>query len=134
MVFPTCLKKSLVFPLLLFSSSFMHCSLKKDFLSLLAVLWNSGSRSSSVPHGQELGGTSPTQVLSETSLTQELGETSSTKDLGETSPIQVPVLHLGHPESQSLLDFCVQGTLLPSSGSGPVTHQLCDLEQVMYPL
>ena len=94
----------------------MHRSLKKDFLSLLAVLWNSGSRSSSVPHGQELGETSPTQ------------------DLGETSPIQVPALHLGRPESQSRLDFCVQGTLLPSSAPGPVTHQLCDLGQVMYSL
>ena len=67
-------------------------------------------------------------------LPKELGETSPTQDLSETSPIQVPALHLGHPESQSLLDFCVQGPLLPSSGSGPVTHQLCDLEQVMYPL
>ena len=74
---------------------------------LHAVLWNSGSRSSCVPQGQELG---------------------------ETSPIQVPALHLGHPESQSLLDFCVQGTWLPSSGFGSVTHQLCDPEQVMYPL
>ena len=73
LVFPIFLKKSLVSPLLLFSSSFMHCSLKKDFLSPLAVLWNSGSRSSSVPHGQELGGTSPTRVLSETSPTQGAG-------------------------------------------------------------
>ena len=35
------LKRSLVFPLLLFSSIIKHCSLKKAFLSLLAVLWNS---------------------------------------------------------------------------------------------
>ena len=35
------LKKSLVFPILLFSSISLHCSLKKDFLSLLAILWNS---------------------------------------------------------------------------------------------
>ena len=33
------LKRSLVFPLLLFSSSFIHCSLKKAFLYLGAVLW-----------------------------------------------------------------------------------------------
>ena len=33
------LKRSLVFPILLFSS--LHCSLRKAFLSLLAVLWNS---------------------------------------------------------------------------------------------
>ena len=39
--FPIFLKTSLVFPLLLFYSSFMHCSLKKAFLSLLAILWNS---------------------------------------------------------------------------------------------
>ena len=41
LMFPIFLKRSLVFPLLLFSSSFIHCSLKKVFLSLLAVLWNS---------------------------------------------------------------------------------------------
>ena len=35
------LKKSLVFPSLLFSSISLHWSLKKDFLSLLANLWNS---------------------------------------------------------------------------------------------
>ena len=39
MIFPIFLKRSLVFPLLLFSSSFMHYSLKKS-LSLLAILWN----------------------------------------------------------------------------------------------
>ena len=40
-MFPIFLKRSLVFPLLFFSSSFMHCSLKKAFLSLPAILWNS---------------------------------------------------------------------------------------------
>ena len=35
------LKRSLVFPILLFSSISLHCSLKKAFLSLLAILWNS---------------------------------------------------------------------------------------------
>ena len=35
------LKRSLVFPILLFSSVSLHRSLKKPFLSLLAVLWNS---------------------------------------------------------------------------------------------
>ena len=34
------LKKSLVFPVLLFSSISLHWSLRKDFLSLLAILWN----------------------------------------------------------------------------------------------
>ena len=38
------LKKSLVFPILLFSSSSLHCSLRKAFLSLLAILWNSEFR------------------------------------------------------------------------------------------
>ena len=33
-------KRSLVFPILLFSSSSLHWSLRKAFLSLLAVLWN----------------------------------------------------------------------------------------------
>ena len=33
--------RSLVFPIILFSSISLHCSLKKAFLSLLAVLWNS---------------------------------------------------------------------------------------------
>ena len=35
------LKRSLIFPILLFSSISLHWSLRKDFLSLLAILWNS---------------------------------------------------------------------------------------------
>ena len=35
------LKRSLVFPMLLFSSICLHWSLRKAFLSLLAILWNS---------------------------------------------------------------------------------------------
>ena len=35
------LKRSLVFPILLFFSVSLHWSLKKAFLSLLAILWNS---------------------------------------------------------------------------------------------
>ena len=38
---PVFLKRSLVFPVLLFSFISLHCSLNKAFLSLLAVLWNS---------------------------------------------------------------------------------------------
>ena len=38
------LKRSLVFPILLFSSISFHCSLRKAFLPLLAVLWNSAFR------------------------------------------------------------------------------------------
>ena len=38
------LKKSLVFPILLFSSISLHCSPRKAFLSLLAILWNSPFR------------------------------------------------------------------------------------------
>ena len=34
------LKRSLVFPILLFSSIALHWSLRKAFLSLLAILWN----------------------------------------------------------------------------------------------
>ena len=34
------LKRSLVFPILLFSSISLHWSLRKTFLSLLAILWN----------------------------------------------------------------------------------------------
>ena len=34
-------KRSLVFPILLFSSISLHLSLKKAFLSLLAISWNS---------------------------------------------------------------------------------------------
>ena len=41
LIFPIVLKRSLVFPLLLFPSSFMRCSLKKPFSSLLPILWNS---------------------------------------------------------------------------------------------
>ena len=36
------LKRCLVFPILLFSSISLHWSLRKAFLSLLAILWNSG--------------------------------------------------------------------------------------------
>ena len=38
------LKWSLVFPILLFSSISLHWSLRKAFLSLLAILWNSAFR------------------------------------------------------------------------------------------
>ena len=38
------LKRSLVFLILLFSSISLHWSLKKAFLSLLAILWNSAFR------------------------------------------------------------------------------------------
>ena len=38
------LKRLLVFPILLFSSISLHWSLRKAFLSLLAVLWNSAFR------------------------------------------------------------------------------------------
>ena len=38
------LKRSLVFPILLFSSISFHWSLRKSFLSLLAFLWNSAFR------------------------------------------------------------------------------------------
>ena len=41
LVSPIFLKRSLVFPILLFSSSSLHYSLKKAFLSLLAIPWNS---------------------------------------------------------------------------------------------
>ena len=38
------LKRSLVFPILFFSSISLHWSLRKAFLSLLAILWNSAFR------------------------------------------------------------------------------------------
>ena len=38
------MKRSLVFPILLFSSICLHWSLRKAFLSLLAILWNSAFR------------------------------------------------------------------------------------------
>jgi len=41
LMFPIFLKRSLVFPLLLFSSIIKHSSLKKLFLSLLAIFLNS---------------------------------------------------------------------------------------------
>ena len=41
LVFLIFLKRSLVFPILLFSSISLHWSLRKAFLSLLAILWNS---------------------------------------------------------------------------------------------
>ena len=59
LIFPIFLKRSLVIPLLLFSSSFMHCLLKKTLSSLLAILWNSAfnwmylSLSSGFPGGSD---------------------------------------------------------------------------------
>ena len=41
LIFPVFLKSSLVFPLLLLSSISLYCSLKKAFLSFLAILWDS---------------------------------------------------------------------------------------------
>ena len=41
LVSPIFLKRYLVFPILLFSSISLHYSLKKAFLSLLPILWNS---------------------------------------------------------------------------------------------
>ena len=38
------LKRSLVFPILLFSSIYLHWSLRKALVSLLAILWNSAFR------------------------------------------------------------------------------------------
>ena len=38
------LKRSPMFPILLFSSISLHWSLRKAFLSLLAILWNSASK------------------------------------------------------------------------------------------
>ena len=38
------LRRSLVFPILLFSSISLHQSLRKAFLTLLAILWNSAFR------------------------------------------------------------------------------------------
>ena len=38
------MKRPLVFPILLFSSISLHWSLRKAFLSLLAILWNSAFR------------------------------------------------------------------------------------------
>ena len=38
---PIFLKRSLVFPILLLSCISLHCLLKKSFLSLFAILWNS---------------------------------------------------------------------------------------------
>ena len=44
LVFLIFLKRSLVFPILLFSSISLQWSLRKTFLSLLAILWNSAFR------------------------------------------------------------------------------------------
>ena len=41
LITPISLKRSLVFPILLFSSTSLYCLFKKAFLSLLAILWNS---------------------------------------------------------------------------------------------
>ena len=38
------LKRSLVFPIILFSSVSLHCSLLEGFLTLLDILWNSAFR------------------------------------------------------------------------------------------
>ena len=41
LIYPIFTKRSLVFPMLLLSFISLHCSFKKAFLSLLAILWNS---------------------------------------------------------------------------------------------
>ena len=41
LISPVFLKRTLGFPILLFSSNSFHCSLKKALLSLLDILWNS---------------------------------------------------------------------------------------------
>ena len=41
LISPIFLRRSLVFPILSFSSISLHCLFKKFFLSLLAILWNS---------------------------------------------------------------------------------------------
>ena len=41
LVFPVFFRKSLIFLILLFSSTSLHCSLENDLLSLPAFLWNS---------------------------------------------------------------------------------------------
>ena len=41
LITPVFLKRSLVFPILLFSSISLHCSFKKSLLSFFAFLWNS---------------------------------------------------------------------------------------------
>jgi len=41
---PIFLKRSLVFPIILFSSIYLYYSLKKSFLSFLAILWNPSFR------------------------------------------------------------------------------------------
>ena len=41
LVSPIFLKRSLIFPVRLFYSISLHCSLKKAFLFLLSILWNS---------------------------------------------------------------------------------------------
>ena len=57
---PVFLKRSLVFPILLSSSTSFHCSLAKAFLCLLAILWNSAFSCvylslSPLPLGHRLG-------------------------------------------------------------------------------
>ena len=46
-IFLIFLKRSLVFPVVLFSSISLHLSLRRAFLSLLAILWNKPFKSSS---------------------------------------------------------------------------------------
>ena len=50
------LKRSLVFPILLFSSISLHWSLRKAFLSLLAILWNSAPLSTCFPRQEYWNG------------------------------------------------------------------------------
>ena len=44
LVYLIILRRSLVFPILLFASISLPCSLRKAFLSLFAILWNSACR------------------------------------------------------------------------------------------
>ena len=54
------LERSLIFPILLFSSISLHWSLRKPFLSLLAILWNSAFKWVSEVKWSEIAQSCPT--------------------------------------------------------------------------
>ena len=116
------LKRSLVFPVLLFSSISLHWSLRKAFLSFLAILWNSAFKweylSFSPSPGQNTG-------VGSLSLLQGIFPTRGlSTGLPHCRPILYQLSHKGSPQCCSSLAYlwhillCSEACELVQSGTG----------------
>ena len=120
------LKRSLVFPIILFSSISMHWWLRKSFLSLLAILWNSAFKCvyvffSPLCQEQELR---PWQR----SWRRRLGICK-----GGIEPQESPWKFSSiYPQNQSLLTFCFVLSPTPLTLAGAVPHYLSLKKELTY--